>query len=174
MWRSISLWPRAAPHWQNAFFARDTVFLRIKQHTKSLCHRARDDGRLYAGDYARHSGKRCITTVVIMSDMLINTNCYKSNPNFHDITWNEVENIILHEIFRVVSRFPHYISCYIAESRLPLGQWTLLGKQAKFPWYNMKCRTVEENEILHELFRVISRNPCYIFMIYDDSNINCF
>ena len=32
------------------------------------------------------------------------------------------ENVILHELFRVVSRFPRYISCYIAESRLPLGQ----------------------------------------------------
>ena len=30
--------------------------------------------------------------------------------------------MILHEIFRVVSRFPRYISCYIAESRSPLGQ----------------------------------------------------
>ena len=30
--------------------------------------------------------------------------------------------LILREIFRVVSRFPHYISLYIAESRLPLGQ----------------------------------------------------
>ena len=38
------------------------------------------------------------------------------------ITWNEEENQILHEIFRVVSRFPRHISCYIAESRLPLGQ----------------------------------------------------
>ena len=30
--------------------------------------------------------------------------------------------MILHEIFRLVSRFPRYISLYIAESRLPLGQ----------------------------------------------------
>ena len=29
--------------------------------------------------------------------------------------------MILHEIFRVVLRFPHYISCYIAESRYPLA-----------------------------------------------------
>ena len=29
---------------------------------------------------------------------------------------------IRHEIFRVVSRFPRNISCYISESRLPLGQ----------------------------------------------------
>ena len=28
----------------------------------------------------------------------------------------------VHELFRVVSRIPHYISCYITESRLPLGQ----------------------------------------------------
>ena len=32
------------------------------------------------------------------------------------------ENQKLHEIFRAVSRFPRYTSCYIAESRLPLGQ----------------------------------------------------
>ena len=30
--------------------------------------------------------------------------------------------MILQEIFCVVSRFPQYISCYIAENRLPLGQ----------------------------------------------------
>ena len=42
---------------------------------------------------------------------------WKSNPNFRDITWNVEENIILHEIFRVVSRFPCYISCFITESR---------------------------------------------------------
>ena len=50
----------------------------------------------------------------------------KSNPNFRDITENVQENEIplytVHEIFRVVSRVPRYISCYIAENRLPLGQ----------------------------------------------------
>ena len=30
--------------------------------------------------------------------------------------------MILHEIFRIVSRFPRHISCYIAESRFPLGK----------------------------------------------------
>ena len=30
--------------------------------------------------------------------------------------------MILPEIFRLVSGFPRYSSCYIAESRLPLGQ----------------------------------------------------
>ena len=29
--------------------------------------------------------------------------CPKSNPNFRDISLNVVENMILHEIFRVVS-----------------------------------------------------------------------
>ena len=48
--------------------------------------------------------------------------CSKSNPNFRNITWRVAENMILHEIFRVVSRFPRYISCYIAENQLPLGQ----------------------------------------------------
>ena len=37
--------------------------------------------------------------------------------------------MILHEIFRVVSQFPSYISCYIAESRFPLGQ---CGTEAYF------------------------------------------
>ena len=52
-----------------------------------------------------------------------NIHCPKSNPYFRDITWNVVENMILHEIFRVVSRFPRYISCYIAENWFPLGQY---------------------------------------------------
>ena len=32
----------------------------------------------------------------------------------------------VHEIFRIVSRFTRYISCYIAESRLPFGQCTTM------------------------------------------------
>ena len=40
-----------------------------------------------------------------------------------------------------------------------LNQTALLEKQSKFPRYNMN---VEENLILHELFRVISRFPCFI------------
>ena len=47
--------------------------------------------------------------------------CTKSKQNFRDITWKVVENMIIHEIFRVFSRFPCYISCYIAENRFPLG-----------------------------------------------------
>ena len=31
---------------------------------------------------------------------------------------------IVHELFRLVSLFPRYISFYIAESRFPLGQCT--------------------------------------------------
>ena len=48
--------------------------------------------------------------------------CQKNIPHFRDITGNVVENMILHEIFRVVSRFPRYISFYIAENRFRLGQ----------------------------------------------------
>ena len=53
---------------------------------------------------------------------IINLHCPKGNQNFRDITWKLVENIILHELFRVVSGFPRYISCYIAENGIPLGQ----------------------------------------------------
>ena len=65
--------------------------------------------------------------------------CPKSNPNFRDITWNVVENMILHELFRLVSRFPRYISCYIAENRFPLGQctynlWPLANLKKGFMW----------------------------------------
>ena len=35
-------------------------------------------------------------------------------------------NMILHGIFRVVSRFSLYFSCYIAENQLPLGQCTYI------------------------------------------------
>ena len=46
---------------------------------------------------------------------LYQMHCPKSNPNFRYmyITGKVVENMILHEIFRVVSRFPRYISCYV-------------------------------------------------------------
>ena len=44
--------------------------------------------------------------------------CPKSSPNFRIKTQNVEENNILHEIFRMVSHFPRYIS----ETRLPLGQ----------------------------------------------------
>ena len=44
---------------------------------------------------------------------LYQIHCLKSNPNFRNITWNVVENMILHEIFRLASRLPatfHFIS----------------------------------------------------------------
>ena len=54
-----------------------------------------------------------------MDTVAINTvleKCPKSNLNFRDISRNVVENMILHEIFRVVSHFPHYISWYITKN----------------------------------------------------------
>ena len=56
----------------------------------------------------------------------------ESNPNFRDITRNVVESMILHEIFRVVSRFPRFISCYIAENRFLLGQCAGFAKLSYF------------------------------------------
>ena len=46
----------------------------------------------------------------------LHLHCWKSNLNFCNLTWNVEENQILHETFRVASRFPRYISCYFAES----------------------------------------------------------
>ena len=83
----------------------------------------------------------------------------KSNQNFRDTTRNVQENEILHEIFRKVSRFPHYISCYISENRLPLGQctacctrshfdtrlscaWIFVGKNGKSHTYKSENRYV--------------------------------
>ena len=58
--------------------------------------------------------------------------CQKSNQNFRDITRN-VKNEILHEIFRIVSRFPRYISCYITENQLLLGHCTAVCFKNLFP-----------------------------------------
>ena len=56
---------------------------------------------------------------------LSGTHCPKSNTNFRDIMQKVQENEMLQEIFCVVSRFPHYVSYYISENRLPLGQCTV-------------------------------------------------
>ena len=41
--------------------------------------------------------------------------------------------MVLHEIFRVVSRFSRYISYYIAENRLPLGQFSRFYADSRGP-----------------------------------------
>ena len=63
--------------------------------------------------------------------------CPRSNPNFREITWNVVENMTLHEIFHVVSRFLRYsyISCYIC--------------------YIMLYTRSGENVILHGMFHEV-------------------
>ena len=70
-------------------------------------------------------GFRINSAVDDISDQPNPTHCPKSNQHFLDISGNVEESLILQDIFRVVSRFPRYISCYIAENRLPLGQCTL-------------------------------------------------
>ena len=47
--------------------------------------------------------------------------------------------MILHEIFRVVSHFPRYISCYFAENRFPLGQCTVQSTAAIETVYFSSC-----------------------------------
>ena len=65
--------------------------------------------------------------------------CPKDNTNFPDITQNVEENEILPEIFCEVSCFPSYISCYISENRLHLGQCTYIRTV-----YTRVCRAVRE------------------------------
>ena len=59
-----------------------------------------------------------------IQNFILILHCPKSNPNFRDITWNVEENEILHEIFRIVSRFHRYISCDFAEGG---GKWQCTG-----------------------------------------------
>ena len=78
--------------------------------------------------------------------------CPKSNPNFRDITWNVVENMILHEIFRIVSRFSHYISCFSVENLFTLGQCTVSergnpkGRKENFIWQIMLRKVFQNSE----------------------------
>ena len=87
------------------------------------------------------SRRYCIECMPAVLSVLL-----KSNPNFLYITWNVEENKKLHEIFRVVSRFPHYISCSITENRLPLGKCTVESycrrSSLLFSWGDViECRT---------------------------------
>ena len=72
---------------------------------------------------------------------IVTVHCPKSISAFRDILWNVVENMILHEIFRVVPRFPHYISCYKAENHflwdsVYTQQWTMnMGWTWDFSWH---------------------------------------
>ena len=47
--------------------------------------------------------------------------------------------MILPEIFRVVSRLPRYISCYIAENQFPLGQRSVRYRRALLLLYSTIC-----------------------------------
>ena len=63
--------------------------------------------------------------------------------------------MMLHEIFRVVSRFPGYISCYNAENRLPWGQcmrrvfWCVRTRPDRF---KMRSFTSQKFKKLKETF----------------------
>ena len=69
------------------------------------------------------------TAPFLCSRLLVNTLLEKQSkfPRY-TVAWKVEENLKLQEIFRVVSGFPRYISCYIAESQLPLWQCSIIGK----------------------------------------------
>ena len=74
-------------------------------------------------------------------------------------------NVILHEIFRVVSHFSRYISCYIAESRLPLGQCSYLKNK-----YFFICRNLPYTS-KNTFPTVAGLKHFYFFYIFDDFNV---
>ena len=59
------------------------------------------------------SRRYCIECMPAVLSVLL-----KSNPNFLYITWNVEENKKLHEIFRVVSRFPHYSTFHVLSLKI--------------------------------------------------------
>ena len=90
--------------WGSEFFPS----LSMQQYTicrKCICHRIKmcDDVTKNVSDEIDFYLNCPLTCIV-----LVGLHCPKKNPNFRDITWNKMENIILDEIFRVVSRFPRY------------------------------------------------------------------
>ena len=93
-------------------------------------------------------GFRINCAVDDISDQPNPTHCPKSNQHFLDISGNVEESLILQDIFRVVSRFPRYISCYIAENRLPLGQC-----KESTVWFSQKFDSLQsfnhENEAIY-------------------------
>ena len=76
-------------------------------------------------------GFRINCAVDDISDQPNPTHCPKSNQHFLDISGNVEESLILQDIFRVVSRFPRYISCYIYRGKsITFG--TVYTVQAEF------------------------------------------
>ena len=67
------------------------------------------------------------TTIEAFSKVLISVHCPKSKPNFtrYNMKCSGKHDTTVHELFRVVSRCPRYISCYIAENGFPSGQCTI-------------------------------------------------
>ena len=104
---------------------------------------------------------RTMFTVTCYGVGRVTTHCPKCKQTFRDITWNVVENMILHEIFRVVSRFPRYISCYIAENRFPLGQC-----KKRIRIWNYTCKQIVKSGPVPSLgFSFGSSNPIFLLLI---------
>ena len=77
----------------------------------------------------------------------------KHNPNFRDITQNVEEKEILHKIVHVVSRNPRYISFYISENRLPLGQCTTDRSERNMVWSDRggRLKLVKSSRLFYSL-----------------------
>ena len=69
------------------------------------------------------------------------------SPNFRGIIRNVEDNKIHYEIFRVLSHFPHYISYYISENRLLLGQ--CVGHDGHLNWSVASQTDEMENTFNH-------------------------
>ena len=75
--------------------------------------------------------------------------------------------MILHELFRVVSRFPRYMSCNMAESRLPLES-VLINRQKGIAIFFLIYPIVKKRisrsqpQRRHEIFGDISKVGCFM------------
>ena len=78
----------------------------------------------------------------------------KIEESFYWHMLNLEENEILHEIFRVVSRFPLYISCYISENQLSLGQCMFFYYLLNTVLCLQICCCVKYNTHTHILCRI--------------------
>ena len=68
--------------------------------------------------------------------------CLKSSPIFCDISLNVVENSILQGNFRVVSRFPRYISCYSISRKVDF-LWAVCKQLSRGLWWH--CASVVQD-----------------------------
>ena len=112
----------------------DTIYLQVNNYR--LCHTRRINTEERAKVVAADWGTELMKFLAVLAILHQYDTLLEKHPNFRDITWNVEENLILHEIFRVISRFPRYISCYIAESQFSLGRCTKKRMNSSYSSYH--------------------------------------